>query len=81
MKARWSDFSRGGCEKRSFTTSAYHSEMGRSTVRIVCPFCDQSTRAYVWSLSGCGKRCSNPKCGALFGSGGTAIRMEEGTAS
>lgn len=28
-----------------------------------CPFCKDEVKAYVWSISGSGKRCT---CGALF---------------
>jgi hypothetical protein len=39
---------------------------------IECPFCQQQSRAYWWSISGGGKRCENKKCGAMFNSAGTA---------
>ncbi len=51
--------------KRTSTFSA----VGRSYCYITCPFCNTEVKAYIWSLSGCGKRC--PGCGALHGSLGT----------
>lgn len=45
-----------------------HSASGRSTVTLCCPFCNSHITAYVWSLSGGGKRCY---CGALAGRSGT----------
>lgn len=35
---------------------------------IECPFCQTVVRAYWWSLSGSGKKCTG--CGALHGSSG-----------
>ncbi len=34
---------------------------GQYTVNICCPFCGQWVTAYLWSLTGTGKRCP---CGA-----------------
>jgi len=42
---------------------------GTSTVMITCPFCKAKTEAYIWSLSGSGKRCCG--CGAVHGVGQT----------
>ena len=39
----------------------FDSRFGRSTVRIDCPFCGETTKAYLWSLAGSGKKC---QCGA-----------------
>ncbi len=36
---------------------------GRSTVTLLCPYCDNETKAVIWSLAGTGKLCS---CGAKF---------------
>jgi hypothetical protein len=47
------------------------STMGRTVVYITCPFCDTVVRAYLWSLSGSGKRCT---CGAKFDAAGNAWR-------
>ena len=33
------------------------SAHGKSTEKIMCPFCKTETVAYTWSLSGCGKKC------------------------
>ena len=48
------------------------SRHGKSTVRIKCPFCDEMNIAYIWSLSGGGKRCED--CGSMFGSHGEAFQ-------
>ena len=54
-------------EQRPVTKRAGRSEFGRSTVFVECPFCERQTEAYVWSLAGHGKRCSNPECRAYLG--------------
>jgi hypothetical protein len=38
-----------------------------AAIAITCPFCGTVTHAHKWILTGRGKRCSNPKCRALFG--------------
>lgn len=40
---------------------------GEAAIAITCPFCGTVTNAHKWILTGRGKRCSNPKCRALFG--------------
>jgi hypothetical protein len=45
-----------------YTIVAESSAMGRSTVTIRCPFCSWHVVAYVWSLAGSGKRCTNRAC-------------------
>lgn len=47
-------------------------EFGRSRSLIQCPFCQTQFWAYWWSLCGSGKRCEEPKCGALHVSSGLA---------
>jgi hypothetical protein len=44
-------------------------------VDIECPFCGTESRAYVWSLSGGGKKCVNRKCGAMHTSYGDTIPL------
>jgi len=44
------------------------TEMGRTRITLVCPICGAHVTAFVWSLSGSGKRCG---CGAKHGSMGT----------
>lgn len=39
------------------------SEHGRSRLEIECPHCNSEFEAYIWSLSGSGKKC--PKCKTL----------------
>jgi hypothetical protein len=50
------------------------SEMGRRRIEIECPFCFEQFWAFVWSLSGGGKRC--PNCRAMHTSHGTAHPLE-----
>ena len=71
-KTTWNDTNKPGCEERAFTTALGASTMGRSRVYISCPFCHSTVKAYLWSLSGSGKRCD---CGALFGARGIAYRL------
>lgn len=49
-------------------------EHGRTRIRYVCPFCKATVEAYLWSLSGAGKRCL---CGALTGSGGATYHFAD----
>jgi len=44
------------------------SEMGKTRIEVVCPFCKGHLIAYVWSLNGSGKKCS---CGAKMDGSGT----------
>ena len=43
------------------------------TLYFDCPFCAHEVKAYLWSISGGGKRCD---CGALFGGNGRAIHFK-----
>lgn len=56
------------------TIGAPVSEMGRRRIKIECPFCLSRFWAFVWSLSGGGKKC--PNCGAMHFAGGTAHPTE-----
>lgn len=58
---------------REWTGGGYVSEMGRSRILIRCPFCSTLFSAFVWSLSGGGKKC--PHCGAMHGSTGQAYAV------
>lgn len=49
----------------------YVSQHGRSYGYITCPFCGADTRAYIWSLSGGGKKCNG--CKAIHGSIGSTL--------
>lgn len=53
-------------EMRDVVIRPGRSEFGRSTVWVTCPFCGKATEAYVWSLAGGGKRCSNNECQAYL---------------
>lgn len=61
---------------REYRAHSYRSVMGRSSCIIECGFCGTETRAYVWSLAGGGKKCSNPACGALHCSYGYSMPIE-----
>ena len=58
---------------REWAGSSYRSEMGRSSILIRCPFRDASFVAYIWSISGGGKKC--PHRGAFHGSTGQAYAV------
>lgn len=73
----WADLEAGTCQEQPWRSSGVSAEMGRSSTVIQCPFCQKRCTAYVWSLSGSGKRCQTPGCGALFGSAGMSIRRME----
>lgn len=60
-------------EERTYTVVHEVSEMGRSRITIVCPFCGEHVVAYRWSLAGSGKRCG---CGALFDRFARAVKWE-----
>lgn len=45
-------------------------------VDVKCPFCQHVSRAYVWSLSGGGKKCENRKCGAKHNSVGMTAPLK-----
>lgn len=55
-------------KQRLYKVLARRPEMGKSRVLIECPFCKGQFWAYVWSLSGSGKRC--PHCNSWHGSFG-----------
>jgi hypothetical protein len=59
--------------ERKYRAHSYRSRMGKTTVDIDCPFCGTTSTAYVWSLAGSGKCCTNRKCGAIHTSFGTTI--------
>ena len=56
-------------------TSRRRPEMGRSNVDLLCPFCGEGFRAFIWSMAGGGKKC--PGCGAMHFSSGTAYPEAE----
>jgi hypothetical protein len=49
-------------EVRSYHHRSGKSEHGRSSVFITCSFCSTEVEAFLWSLAGCGKKCS---CGEM----------------
>ena len=59
-------------DTKQYTVTACRPDAnGRTVVYIKCPYCGAEVRAYVWSLAGCGKRCS---CGVKFNGFGTATK-------
>lgn len=60
----------GDNSSQKFEVLDRRSEMGRSRVLIRCPFCLSQFWAYIWSISGGGKRCEC--CGSMHGSFGQA---------
>lgn len=64
-KTTWNDVRRPDCECRATEVSGFYSRFGRSTVNVTCPFCGTDHRVYLWSFSGCGRRCYS--CGAIMG--------------
>lgn len=69
------DIGLGRVDEREFT-AVYHrpTATGQIQMRLTCPFCHGDTTAYLWSLSGGGKRCP---CGAYFGSRGTTYKLRD----
>lgn len=63
-------------EKRVYTVKHETLEPPSSVVLwIECPFCQGEVKAYLWSLSGGGKRCD---CGAILSRHGHAVHWREG---
>lgn len=60
---------------KGFSWRAISSEHGKSRARAWCPCCGFSTEVYVWSFSGCGKRCS--VCEVLLGTQGAHVSNED----
>lgn len=58
--------------QREFKVLRRQSAMGRSKVEIECPFCGTRFWAFIWSISGGGKKCENKACGAMHTSFGIA---------
>lgn len=62
-------------EERRFTVFRRDLEPPSSIVLFVdCPFCGDEVKAYLWSLSGGGKRCL---CGAMLSSRGQAFHFSD----
>jgi hypothetical protein len=67
-------YNRSPNASREFKTFGVISEMGKRRIEVECPFCLDRFWAYLWSLSGGGKRC--PNCGAMHASHGSAYPVE-----
>lgn len=72
-KTTWQDVHEKKVVEKEFTAYLFASEHGKSTIKITCPFCNNDIIAYIWSISGCGKRCDN--CGAML-SGNSAYKKK-----
>lgn len=66
------EYNRSDNAAREFKVLRHRSEMGKSRVEIECPFCRTRFWAFIWSISGGGKRCENKECGAKHASFGVA---------
>ena len=66
------EYNRSENAQREFKVLRRRSQMGRSCVEIGCPFCGTRFWAYIWSISGGGKKCENNACGALHVGSGVA---------
>ena len=75
MKTTYRHITDPRCEHREHERSATRPGVGRSYCYITCPFCGARVQAFIWSLSGGGKRCP---CGAIHFSHGMTYRMPEG---
>lgn len=65
-------YNRSENAQRDFAVLHRESRMGKSRVEIECPFCLTRFWAYIWSISGGGKKCENKNCGAMHTSFGVA---------
>lgn len=73
-KTTWDDVAANVCDAREWEGFKGGEQHGRSYLYINCPFCSTRIKAFIWSLCGCGKRCTC--CGAMFGSDGTAYKKK-----
>lgn len=73
-KVRKGPYNKSENARRDWRSFGVISEMGKRRIEIECPFCFATFWAYVWSISGGGKRCTN--CGAMHTSYGFAYPVE-----
>lgn len=73
-KVKSGPYNRSDNAAREFEVLERVSQMGKSRVLIECPFCFATFWAFIWSISGGGKKCHN--CGAMHGSFGRAYPIE-----
>lgn len=62
-------------EHKKFEVLSRTSEMGRSAVYFNCCFCGVEIKAFIWSLCGGGKRCTN--CKAIYSQTGDGYQWKE----
>lgn len=73
-RTTFNDILNPNCERREYTVKREGLERPSHVIWYFdCPFCGNEIKAYLWSLSGGGKRCL---CGAIFGSR-RAYKMKE----
>lgn len=65
-----------GRRYRNFTYAERWSSVGRTAVTYTCPWCGTTIEAYLWSLCGSGKRCTNTACRSLAHGSGVAYEPE-----
>lgn len=66
------EYNRSENVQRTFKVLQQVRQMGKTRVLIECPFCLSRFWAFIWSISGGGKKCENKKCGAMHTSFGVA---------
>lgn len=65
-KVKSGPYNRSENAQRQAEVLAREDAVGRSRIKVRCPFCAQTFWAYIWSLCGGGKKC--PNCGSIHGS-------------
>ena len=66
------EYNRSDNARREFKVLRQVRQMGKTRIEIECPFCGWRFWAYIWSISGGGKKCENKACGAMYTSHGGA---------
>jgi len=60
-------------KQKEYTSTRGLAQHGKSYIYITCPFCSTKVRAFIWSLSGGGKKC--PECKAIHTSYGFSLPL------
>jgi hypothetical protein len=68
----------GGRMSRQYHRSARYGGHGTSYCYVDCPFCGTATKAFIWSMSGGGKKCDNKECRAMHVSYGNSVASPDG---
>ncbi len=73
MLTQFTDITKPECEVREYHVLRRTVERPSSVVWYFdCPWCGTEIKAYLWSLSGGGKRCG---CGAIFAARGQGYKL------